>query len=80
MATLNELHSELLARRERLERAERQGWRDGLADERRSVAEIDHVIDDLLKANMGRLLEVAGEIDLGALPAGVSLHFSRAGT
>ncbi len=77
MPTLREYFAELDARRKRLQQAEDCGWRDSIPSERETVAEFEHVLMNAIGNNHGRLVEIAGDLDLGPLPLGISLAYSR---
>jgi hypothetical protein len=79
MATLTQCYLELRARRARLREAETNGWRDCLPSERENVSEFEHAfVQLLLDAGISeRLMQLAGGVELGTLPLGVSLAFSR---
>ena len=80
MATLSQCYLELRARRARLLEAETNGWRDCARSERNTVAEFEdafmRMVMDTVTAD--RLMQQAGEVELGPLPWGVSLAYSSA--
>jgi hypothetical protein len=77
MPTLREYIAEMEARRKRLKEAEDRGWRDCIPSERETVAEFEHVLMNAIGNNYDRLIEIAGDLDFGPLPPGVSLAYSR---
>lgn len=79
MPTLRECVEEGRARKARLDEAVERGWRDCIPSERQNVEEWNHVMERLLEGGMDRVLELAGDVHLGPLPAGVGLHFSTDG-
>ena len=77
MATLAECFKELQARRARLYEARSYGWRDVIHAEAETVSEFESVFQKMLTGRMDEIIELAGEVDLGELPTGVSLAFSE---
>ena len=77
MPTLRELASELAARKARLDVAEKNGWRDAIPGARETYSEMLHVMQAMIETRMSDLVAVAGHVDLGPLPVGVSLAYSQ---
>ena len=77
MPSLREYFAEMEARRKRLQEAQDRRWSDCIEGEQRTVAEFEHVLMDALMKNGTELVEAAGDVDLGALPIGISLAYSR---
>jgi hypothetical protein len=73
MPTLREYIAEVDARRTRLREAEDRSWRDCIPSEKETVAEFEHVLMNAIGNNYDCLVEIAGDLDLGPLPPGVSL-------
>lgn len=79
MATLQQLWNELEARRPQLKEAEDRGWYDNLPWCREIVSEFEYTFGKMLEANIGNLLIVAKDIEMGPLPSGIGLHYSTDG-
>lgn len=78
MATLREIFAERAARRARYQEAVERNWRDTFRSLQEEVAEIEGVISRMLlenEENVKKLVEAAGDLDLGPLPAGHHLMF-----
>ncbi|MBD2745980.1 hypothetical protein IC232_04625 [Microvirga sp. BT688] len=76
MPTLREYFAEMEARRKRLQEAHDRGWSDCIEGEQRTVDEFEHVLMNALTKNGTELVEAAGDVNLGALPIGISLAYS----
>jgi hypothetical protein len=77
MATLRDCTTELRARQERLNEARGRGWHDCIGSEEENVAEMRHALDVMIERNLEVLLDQAGSLELGDLPIGISLAFSK---
>lgn len=80
MATLSELLTELKARTDYIKGMELKGWGASLTPERQSNDEFQGALLKMLEDNIAPIIDLAGSIDLGDLPEGVKLQFSKAET
>ena len=76
MPSLREYFAEMEARRKRLQEVQDRRWSDCIEGEQRTVAEFEHVLMGAMLKNGNDLVEAAGDVDLGALPIGISLAYS----
>jgi hypothetical protein len=77
MPTLREVFAELYARQARLDNDIREGFGSCIPGSRDCVNEMRWTIGHMLLRNMDALIVAAGDLDLGDLPAGVSLAYSN---
>lgn len=79
MATLAEFIAEAHARQALLTEARTNGIEDEIDGCQQSVEEWNAVLQHVLSNNMSRLLDVAGDLDMGAVPAGYGMTYSKPG-